>query len=141
MPIRTADAEWRGNLREGKGHLKLESGAFEGPYNFRARFEDGKDTNPEELLGASHAGCFTMALASGLTKAGHPPTRIHTTAKVNLGQVEGGFAIVGIELVTEAEVPGIDAATFDAQAQGAKAGCPISKALAATPITLTAKLV
>ncbi len=141
MPIRTADADWRGNLREGAGHLKLESGAYDGPYSFRSRFEDGKETNPEELIAAAHAGCFTMALSAALTKAGTPPARIHTTAKVHLNSVDGGFAITEIELTTEAEVPGLDAAGFAQQAEGAKAGCPVSKALAGTKISLNATLV
>ena len=140
MPDRRAEAEWNGNLREGGGRLKLESGAFQGPYSFRDRFEDGKGTNPEELLGAAHAGCFSMALAAGLTGAGHPPGRIHTTATVSLERSGEGFAITKIALRTEATVPGISAADFQAQAQKAKSGCPVSKALAGTSITLEAKL-
>jgi len=140
MPDRRAEAEWNGNLREGGGRLKLESGAFQGPYSFRDRFEDGKGTNPEELLGAAHAGCFSMALAAGLTGAGHPPGRIHTTATVSLERSGEGFAITKIALRTEAAVPGITAADFQAQAEKAKSGCPVSKALAGTSITLEAKL-
>jgi osmotically inducible protein OsmC len=140
MPDRRAEAEWNGNLREGGGRLKLESGAFQGPYSFRDRFEDGKGTNPEELLGAAHAGCFSMALAAGLTAAGHPPGRIHTTATVSLEREGDGFGITKIHLETEASVPGIAAADFQAQAQKAKSGCPVSKALAGTAISLTAKL-
>jgi len=141
MPERHAEAEWDGNLREGKGRLKLESGAFQGPYSFRDRFEDGKGTNPEELLGAAHAGCFSMALAAGLTAAGLPPGHIHTTATVRLDRAGEGFAITKIALATEASVPGISPADFQAQAEKAKANCPVSKALAGTSITLTAKLV
>ncbi|TMQ54554.1 MAG: OsmC family protein [Candidatus Eisenbacteria bacterium] len=141
MPERRAEAEWDGNLREGRGRLKLESGAFQGPYSFRDRFEDGKGTNPEELLGAAHAGCFSMALTAGLTAAGHPPGHIHTTATVRLERAGEGFAITKIDLATEASVPGIAAADFQAQAEKAKANCPVSKALAGTAITLTAKLV
>ena len=141
MPTRRAEAEWRGNLREGKGNLKVGSGAFDLPYSFRDRFEDGKGTNPEELIGAAHAGCFTMALSADLTAAGHPPDRIHTTATVTIDKVGQGFAITKIELVTEGTVPGLDAAGFQARAEAAKTNCPVSKALAATPITLTAKLV
>jgi osmotically inducible protein OsmC len=140
MPDRRAEAEWNGNLREGGGRLKLESGAFQAPYSFRDRFEDGKGTNPEELLGAAHAGCFSMALAAGLTGAGHPPGRIHTTATVSLERSGEGFAITKIALRTEATVPGITEADFQAQAAKAKSGCPISKALAGTSITLDAKL-
>ena len=141
MPDRRAEAEWDGNLRDGRGRLKLESGAFQGNYSFRDRFEDGKGTNPEELLGAAHAGCFTMALTAGLTGAGHPPGHIHTTATVSLEREGEGFGITKIALATEATVPGISAADFQAQAQKAKAGCPVSKALAGTSISLTAKLV
>lgn len=141
MAIRSSEAEWRGNLREGQGTMKLGSGAFEGRYSFVSRFESGSGTNPEELIGAAHAGCFSMALSAGLSKAGFTPTRVHTKAKVHLEPVEGGFGITRIELETEAQVPGIDASTFQQQAEGAKKNCPVSKALAGTQITLTAKLV
>jgi lipoyl-dependent peroxiredoxin len=140
MAVRTSEAEWRGNLREGAGKLKLGSGAFEGSYSFRSRFEDGKGTNPEELLGAAHAGCYSMALSAGLSKAGHPPTRVHTVAKVYLEKVGEGFGITRIELECDAEVPGIAAAAFQEQAESAKKGCPVSKALAAVEITLKATL-
>ena len=140
MAVRTSEAEWRGNLREGAGRVKLGSGAFEGSYSFPSRFEDGKGTNPEELLGAAHAGCYSMALSAGLSKAGHPPTRVHTVARVHLEKVGEGFGITRIELECEAEVPGIGAAAFQEQAEGAKKGCPVSKALAATEITLKAAL-
>jgi lipoyl-dependent peroxiredoxin len=140
MPDRRAEAEWDGNLREGRGRLKVESGAFQSAYSFRDRFEDGKGTNPEELLGAAHAGCFSMALAAGLTAAGHPPGHVHTTATVSLERSGEGFAITKIALVTEASVPGITPADFQAQAEKAKSGCPVSKALAGTSIGLTAKL-
>ena len=140
MPTRTAEAEWRGNLIEGKGDIKLGSGAFQGSYDWRSRSADGPGTNPEELIGAAHAGCFSMALSHQLAEAGTPPTRVHTTARVQLDKVEGGFAITHIELTTEAQVPGIDAATFQKQAEAAKAGCPVSKALAGTDISLKATL-
>ena len=140
MAVRTSEAEWRGDLREGAGRVKLGSGAFEGSYSFPSRFEDGKGTNPEELLGAAHAGCYSMALSAGLSKAGHPPTRVHTVARVHLEKVGEGFGITRIELECDAEVPGIDAAAFQEQADGAKTGCPISKALAAVEITLKATL-
>ena len=141
MPARRAEAEWKGNLKDGRGRVKVGSGAFDLPYTFRDRFEDGKGTNPEELIGAAHAGCFTMALTADLTGAGHPPDRIHTTATVTIDKVGQGFGITRIELATEGSVPGIDAAEFQKRAEGAKTNCPVSKALAGTTITLTAKLV
>jgi len=142
MPIRTAQAEWDGTLREGHGTMKLGQGAFSGNYSFASRFEEGAGTNPEELIAAAHAGCFSMALAAGLTTAGHPPKRVCTTAMVHIEKSGDGFAITEINLDTQAEVPGIDDATFQAQAAAAKTGCPVSKALASVPkITLNAKLV
>ncbi|MPY89665.1 MAG: OsmC family peroxiredoxin [Luteitalea sp.] len=140
MAIRTSEAEWRGNLREGEGKVKLGSGAFEGTYSFPSRFESGKGTNPEELIGAAHAGCFSMALAAGLGRAGYTPTRIQTTAKVHLDKVGEGFEITTIELETHAEVPGIDEAAFTREAESAKANCPVSKALKGPTITLAAHL-
>jgi lipoyl-dependent peroxiredoxin len=136
MPVRGAEAEWNGNLREGRGTVRIESGAFEGPYSFTSRFEAGKGTNPEELLGAAHAGCFSMALAAGLTRAGHAPTRIHTTARVHLDKRGEAFEITRIELATRGRVPGIDEAEFRRQAETAKANCPVSKALAGSAISL-----
>jgi osmotically inducible protein OsmC len=142
MPVRTAEAQWNGNLREGNGTMKLGSGAYDGSYSFSSRFEEGTGSNPEELIAAAHAGCFSMALSAGLARAGFTPTSVHTTARVHIEQVEGGFGITRIELNTEASVPGIDDAKFQEQAAAAKAGCPVSKALAAVPeITLNAKLV
>ena len=142
MPSRKAEAHWEGNLAEGSGRLKLGSGAFEGPYSFKSRFEEGQSaTNPEELIGAAHAGCFTMALTAQLTRAGSPPTRIDTTAQVKLEKVGEAFSITKIELETEAEIPGIDDATFQKHANDAKQNCPVSKALAGTEISLNAKLV
>ena len=141
MPIRKADAEWKGNLAEGGGRLKVESGAFEGPYSFKSRFEEGQSaTNPEELIGAAHAGCFTMALTAQLSRAKITPTRIHTTARVKLEKVGDAFSITQIELETEGEVPGIDGAAFQKYANDAKQNCPVSKALAGTQIHLIAKL-
>ncbi len=136
--IRHAEAQWNGGLKDGNGHIKTETGALDSAYSFRARFEGGGETNPEELLGAAHAGCFSMALAAALTKAGHAPKSIHTTAAVHLNPVEGGFAINKIELETTGAVPGIDAATFEKVANEAKAGCPVSKALAGVEIHLKA---
>jgi len=141
MPARTAKAVWTGGLKDGAGRMSLGSGAFDGAYSFHTRFEEEPGTNPEELIGAAHAGCFSMALSGGLGRAGFPPTRITTTAKVHLSLGEGGAAISRIELDCEAEVPGIDAATFAAQAEGAKKTCPVSKALAAVEIALSARLV
>jgi osmotically inducible protein OsmC len=141
MPVRTAEAEWKGDLKGGGGRLKLGSGVFEGPYSFESRFEDGRDTNPEELIGAAHAACFSMALSLILGTAGHVPTRIRTRARVHIEKQGEGFAITRIELDTEGEVPGMDAAAFRENAEKAKVGCPVSKALAATPISLTARLV
>ena len=141
MPTRKAEAEWKGNLAEGGGTLKIGSGAFEGPYSFKSRFEEGQSaTNPEELLGAAHAGCFTMALTAQLSQARMTPNRIHTEARVKLEKVGEAFSITRIDLETEAEIPGVDDATFQKYALDAKQNCPLSKALAATEIHLTAKL-
>ena len=141
MPTRTAEAVWNGSLMEGKGTMTTGSKAFSAPYTWQARSGDAPGTNPEELLGAAHAGCFSMALSHQLAQAGHPPKRVHTTAKVTFEKQAEGFAITGITLTTEADVPGIDDAAFQKFANGAKDGCPVSKALKATPITLSAKLV
>jgi len=120
--------------------MRLGSGAFEGSYSFKSRMEDGPGTNPEELIGAAHAGCFSMAFANGLTQAGHKPQEIRTKASVHFDKTDQGFAITRIELATEGNVPGIDDATFRRLAEEAKKNCPVSKALAATPITLNATL-
>jgi osmotically inducible protein OsmC len=141
MAKRTASAVWEGTLREGKGRVKLGSGAWEGQYSFASRFEEGTGTNPEELIGAAHAGCFSMALAAGLTKAGFKPTRISTNASVSLEKVGEGFKITTIELNTEAEIPTIEEAAFLEQAETAKKNCPVSQALVGTEIKLNAKLV
>lgn len=141
MPIRTANAEWKGDLQSGAGHMRLGSGAFDGAYDFRSRMGDGAGTNPEELIGAAHAGCFSMALSAQLGGAGFTPDSIKTNAKVHFGPVEGGFAISRIELETEASVPGIDDAAFQQQAETAKKNCPVSKALAGVEIVLSARLV
>ena len=141
MPVRNAEAEWKGNLNRGSGRMKLGSGAFEGPYSFASRFKDGPGTNPEELIGAAHAGCFSMALSHMLAEAGHIPDVVHTTAKVHIDKVEDGFKITAIELQTEGKVPGIDEKTFQEKAEAAKEGCPVSKALAGVDIRLQAKLV
>jgi lipoyl-dependent peroxiredoxin len=140
MPVRTAEAQWKGSLQEGSGTMRLGSGAFEGPYSFASRFENGSGTNPEELIGAAHAGCFSMALSGALSRAGHAPTRVHTSARVHIERGDAGFSITRIELQTEAEVPGLDKETFRREAEAAKTDCPVSKALAGTEITLDAKL-
>jgi lipoyl-dependent peroxiredoxin len=140
MPVRKANAVWEGSLKEGNGRVALGSGAFEGRYSFGSRFEEAGGTNPEELIGAAHAGCFSMALAAGLGRGGHSPKRIATTAKVHLEKVGDGFSITRIELDCEAEVPGIDNATFQDFANKAKEGCPVSRALAGAEITLNARL-
>ena len=141
MPTRTADAEWQGDLRQGTGTMRVGSGAFAVNYSFKSRMGDETvGTNPEELIGAAHAGCYSMALSNALASAGFTPTRVHTTARVHFNQVSGGFAISPIDLDVEAVVPGIDQETFQKLAQDAKVNCPVSKALAATPINLTATL-
>jgi osmotically inducible protein OsmC len=138
MPTQKAEAEWKGSLQQGGGRIKLGSGAFEGPYSFKSRFEEGQhSTNPEELIGGAHAGCFTMALTLIMGQAGVTPTRLHTTATVKLEKDGAGFSITTIDLALEGEVPGIDAAAFEKYALEAKANCPVSKALAGTKISLT----
>ena len=137
MTVRNASAAWQGTLKEGSGRMKLGSGAFEGPFSFGTRFGETPGTNPEELIGAAHAGCFSMFLSALLEKAGHPAKEIRTTARVHLGE---GPAITKIELETEADVPGIDDAAFQQQVQSAKTGCPVSKALSATEIQANARL-
>ena len=141
MPARTASAVWEGSLREGKGKMKLGSGAFEGAYSFASRFEEGSGTNPEELIAAAHAGCFSMALSAGLGRSGFTPKRIQTTAKVHLVKADEGFKIGKIELSTDAEVPQIDEKNFLEHAESAKKNCPVSKALAGAEIQLNARLV
>jgi len=140
MPKRSAQARWTGTLLQGKGTVALGSGAFEGPYSFATRFEEAPGTNPEELIGAAHAGCFSMALSMLLEKAGHPPKEIRTRAEVTLDKVGDGFKITRIDLTTQAEVPGITAEEFQKQATAAKEGCPVSQALAGTRIDLSAEL-
>ena len=140
MPKRTAEAQWEGSLQDGKGTMRFGSGAFEGQYSFASRFEEGSGTNPEELIGAAHAGCFSMALSGGLGRAGYTPESVETTASVHLDKADGGFAITRIELATVASVPGISDDDFQRAAEEAKAGCPVSKALAGVEITLEARL-
>ncbi len=140
MTERRADAGWRGDLKGGEGTMRLPSGAYEGSYSYQSRFEEGEGTNPEELIAAAHAGCFSMALADELSEAGHTVDSVETTAKVSLGQQGGDPAITGIELTTKAKVQGIDDSKFQEIAAAAKEGCPVSKALAATEISLNAEL-
>lgn len=138
MPTKNANAQWNGDLKSGKGTMELESGSYKGNYTFASRFEDGKGTNPEELIGAAHAGCFSMALSNELDEAGYEPKSVKTKAEVTLDGSKG--EITGIKLITQADVPDIDDDTFQEIADGAKEGCPVSKALAATNITLEATL-
>lgn len=140
MSERKGSAVWEGTLKEGKGKMKLGKDGYEGPFSFQSRFESGPGTNPEELIGAALAGCFSMALASNLGKAGHNPKSIRTTANVKLEMIDGAPKITTIELNTEAEVPGIDDSAFQEQAGKTKTGCPVSKALTGTEIKLDAKL-
>jgi osmotically inducible protein OsmC len=141
MPTREATAHWDKDIKRGSGRVRLQSGAFEGPYSFSSRFENAAGTNPEELLGAAHAGCFTMALSLALTNAGHAPASIDTVARVDLERTGDGFGITKIALETQADVPGLDAEAFQGFAQAAKSNCPLSKALASVPnITLQARL-
>lgn len=136
MPARNASAQWNGTLREGSGTMKLGGGAWEGPYSFASRFADGQGTNPEELLGAAHAGCFSMALSSLLEKAGYKPEWVRTRATVHIEKVGEGFKITTIELATEGKVPGIDEGAFREHAEAAKGGCPVSQALTGAVIRL-----
>src|SRR5215207_4023832 len=137
MPTRSAKADWQGEFKRGGGSVSTETGVLDTQYNFGGRFESGTGTNPEELLAASHASCFTMALSVGLTQAGNPPESLATDAKVTVDKVGEGFGITKIALSVTGKVPGLDADGFAAAAQGAKEGCPVSKALASVPeITL-----
>jgi osmotically inducible protein OsmC len=141
MAIRNASARWTGTLTEGSGTLRTGKGGYEGPYSFRSRFEEGEGTNPEELIGAAHAACYSMALSKILGDAGHPPTSVETTAKVHFDKTDAGFTVTQIELDTVGDVPGLDEAEFTKHAETAKSGCPISRLLApGTQIALTARL-
>jgi osmotically inducible protein OsmC len=140
MATRTSSAVWEGNLKEGKGTMKVGRAGYEGPFSFASRFENGAGTNPEELIGAAEAGCFSMALSANLTKAGLQPTRVSTVAKVNLEMIGGGPKITSIDLECEGEVPGTDEAKFKELAEQTKKTCPVSVALAGTEIKLNARL-
>ena len=141
MAERKANAEWNGSLKEGAGKIALGSGLFEGPFSFATRIEDEPGTNPEEMLGASLAGCYAMALNATLEKEGKPAKSVRTEAKVHLGKDDTGFAITRIDLSADAEIDGIEDAEFQTIAETVKTSCPISKALATVPINLTATLV
>jgi osmotically inducible protein OsmC len=140
MPVRTASAKWNGSLQQGDGTMALGSGAYEGPFSFRSRFEEGDGTNPEELIGAAHAGCFSMALSAVLGEGGHTPDSIETSAKVTFEVGEGGPRISTIALTTRGSVPGLDEAGFKEAAEAAKANCPVSQALTGVEISLDAAL-
>jgi osmotically inducible protein OsmC len=139
--VRSSEASWQGTVPEGGGRIALGSGAFEGPFTLKARVEDvERATNPEELVGAAEAGCYTMSLANLLSESGHPPAELRTTARVRLEQLDTGFRITRIDLETTGEVPGVDEETFEQIAEQAKTSCPVSRALAGTEITLEARL-
>lgn len=141
MAVRTGQAQWKGDLFKGTGTMSVESGAFEGAYSFGSRFEAAGGTNPEELIAAAHAGCFSMALSAGLAGAGFTPEDVSTMSKVQVEKVDDGFAITNIELTCTAKVPGIDDATFQKFAEETKTGCPVSKALSSVPMHLKATLI
>jgi lipoyl-dependent peroxiredoxin len=140
MPTRNAHARWTGNIEQGRGEVDFGRGAFQGAYSFASRFKDGAGTNPEELLGAAHASCFAMALSVALGKAGFAPEHVDVVAHVSVMPQGDGFRITKSHLVCEAQVPGIDQETFERHAEVAKSGCPVSRALAGTEITLEARL-
>ena len=138
MPIREASATWHGSIQEGHGNMQF--GDYEGSYSVPSRFEDGEGTNPEELLGAAHAGCFSMALSSGLSAAGHPPNSVQTSAQVHIDKLETGWTVTRVHLVSKVEVEGLDPEAFQDIAEKAKSDCPISRALAGVEITMEASL-
>ena len=141
MATRNGSAVWKGNLKEGSGTVTVGDGVWSGDYSFASRFQDGDGTNPEELIAAAHAGCFTMALSAQLAEAGHAPNSVKTTARVQIRNVDGLPTIDEIKLETEGDVPGIDQATFEQNAQDARTGCAVSRALAGvSKIELEAKL-
>jgi osmotically inducible protein OsmC len=140
MPERSSEAVWEGDLQTGRGTMKIGSGAWEGPFSFKSRFEEGAGTNPEELIAAAHAGCYSMALSAALGKAGSPPKRVQTKAKVDLRKEGSGFRIANVRLTTIASVPGIENAKFQEIAEEAKKNCPVSKVLSGAEISLDAKL-
>jgi osmotically inducible protein OsmC len=142
MPKRTAEARWDGSLQDGNGTMRMASGAYEGPYSFQSRFEEGEGTNPEELIAAAHAGCFSMALSADLGRAGYDAESVETTATVHLDKLDEGFGITRIVLDTRARVPGVEEDEFQQIAEGTKKNCPVSQALAAVEtIEVNAELV
>lgn len=141
MPVRHAEAVWEGSLREGHGTMKMGSGAFQGAYSFASRFESGGGTNPEELLGAAHAGCFSMAFSGELGRAGYTPERIHTTASVHLEKGDEGFKVTRVGLECQASIPGIDDEEFQKLGENAKVNCPVSQLFKGAEITLNARLI
>lgn len=140
MPKRTAQATWNGDLENGNGTMKFGSGAFSGSYSFASRFENGEGTNPEELIGAAHAGCYSMALSNELAQAGHNPRSVHTDATVNLEMTDEGPSISTVTLNVQANIPGIDEEAFLEIAEGARENCPVSKALGGVDIRLETTL-
>ncbi len=140
MPTKKANVQWNGDLKNGNGTMELDSGSYKGKYSFASRFEDGDGTNPEELIGAAHAGCFSMALSNELAEAGYNPKSVKTQAEVTFDVTDDGPAITGIKLICDADVPAIDTDDFNEIAKGAKEGCPVSKALADTEISLETNL-
>jgi osmotically inducible protein OsmC len=141
MTTRSGKAEWHGSVDSGSGTITVGDGVFEGAYSYESRFGEAAGTNPEQLLAAAHSGCFTMALANGLSAAGHPPQSLRTNARVQLRNRDGAITLAGIDLEAERDVPDIDEREFQAYAEAAKRDCPVSRALAGIPeMTLTAKL-
>ena len=140
MPVRKAEAVWHGSFKEGHGHMKFGEGAFEAEYSAGSRFEEDPGSNPEEMLGAAHAGCFSMALSAGLSNAGFPPNSVQTTAEVHIEKKEAGWTVTRIHLTTAVEAPGIEKSAFLELADKAKMNCPISRALGNVDITLEARL-
>ncbi|RJP81047.1 MAG: OsmC family peroxiredoxin [Candidatus Zixiibacteriota bacterium] len=140
MPVRTAKVEWQGNLIEGRGTMELGSGTFKGNYNFGSRFQEGPGTNPEELIGAAYAGCYSMALAQSLHEGGYEPRTLHTTARVTLEQLKEGYRITSVHLETRGEVPDVDEQVFKQHAEEAKNNCPVSQALKIPKTTVEARL-
>jgi osmotically inducible protein OsmC len=138
MSVRTSDAEWQGNLKEGRGHMRFGGGAYNGAFSWASRFSDGGGTNPEELIAAAQAGCFSMALSADLTGAGYKPKDIRTTAALHFDMVDGKPTITRIDLTVGAEVPDIDQATFARIADGTRQNCPVSRALSSVKITVDA---
>ncbi len=140
MPVRTSEAQWEGPLQSGSGTMRFGGGAYEGAYSFSSRFEEGTGTNPEELIAAAHAGCFSMFLSGALGAAGHEPTRVRTNADVHLTKQDDGFTITAIDLRTEVEAAGLDDETLQKLAEDSKRKCPVSRLLTGATINLQAKL-